>query len=96
MSKEKLQQNHETIALNILFVPHNIKTIRLVVLLITDGKKWHYLALKSVRTNRYNRPVRSLSKLLRGISSNHVRDYYCLNCFHSKSTNNALKKHKRC
>ena len=42
--------------------------------MITNGKKWHYFAVKS------------LSALLRGISSNHVEDYYCLGCFHSKST----------
>ena len=36
--------------------------------MITDGKKLHYLDLKSVLTNGYNRPVRSLSKLLRAIS----------------------------
>ena len=45
--------------------------------MITDGKKWHYLAVKN------------LSKLFRGITSNHVRDLYCLNCFHK------LKKHER-
>ena len=39
--------------------------------MITDGKKWHYLAVKS------------LSALLRGITSNHNRDFYCLNCFYS-------------
>ena len=38
--------------------------------MITDGKKWHYLALKSVhKTNGYNRPVRSLSRLLTGITA---------------------------
>ena len=64
--------------------------------MITDGKKWHYLALKSVRTtNGYNRPMISLSRLLRGITSNHIGDYYCLGCFHSKSTDNELKKHER-
>ena len=51
--------------------------------MITDGKKWHYLAVKS------------LSALLRGILSNHAGDYYCSNCFHSKSTDNALKQHER-
>ena len=40
--------------------------------MISNGKNWHYLAVKS------------LSRLLRGISSNHNSDYYCLNCFHSK------------
>ena len=49
--------------------------------MIADGEKWHYLAVKS------------LSALLRGIISNHDGDFYCLNCFHSYHTNNALKKH---
>ena len=51
--------------------------------MITDGKKWHYLAVKGV-------PV-----LLRGIISNHNGDFYWLNCFHSYSTKNELKKHER-
>ena len=51
--------------------------------MITDGKKWHYLAVKSVPA------------LLRGITSNHNGDFYCLNCFHSYSTKNKLKKHER-
>ena len=48
--------------------------------MINDGKKWDYLAVKS------------LSALLRGITSNHNRDFYC---FHSYSTNNKLEKHDR-
>ena len=35
-----------------------------------------------------------MSPLLRGITSNHVEDFYCLNCFHSFSTKNKLKKHE--
>ena len=50
--------------------------------MITDGEKWHYLAVKS------------LSALLRGIKSKHEGDLYCLNCFHSYSTKEKLKKHK--
>ena len=42
--------------------------------MISNGKNWHYLAVKS------------LSRLLRGITSNHDGDYYCLNCFHSYRT----------
>ena len=38
--------------------------------MITDGKKWNYL------------PVKSLPALLRGITSNHDGDFYCLNGFH--------------
>ena len=48
-----------------------------------DGKKWHYLA------------VRSLTTLLRGIASKHHGDFYCLNCFHSYCTLNKLKRHER-
>ena len=61
------------VALNILFLPHNTKKIQLayrskynitynkqiILLMITDGEKWHYLV------------VNNLSRLLRGITSNH-------------------------
>ena len=50
--------------------------------MITDGEKWHYLAVKS------------LSALLRGITSNHKENFYCLNCFRSYTTKLRLKKHK--
>ena len=64
--------------------------------MITDGKKWHYIALKSERTDDgFNRPIKSLSRLFRGITSNHYRDFYCLNCLHSFRTDNALKRHER-
>ena len=56
------EQNNMTIALNILFVPHNTKQIihaykskyndkrndKIILLMITDGEKWHYLAVKSL------------------------------------------------
>ena len=42
--------------------------------MITDNEKWHYLVVKSV------------SGLLRGITSNHDGDFYCLNYFHSYTT----------
>ena len=51
--------------------------------MITAGKKWHYLA------------VRSLSALLRGITSSNNEYFYCLNCFHSYRTLNKLEKHGR-
>ena len=37
--------------------------------MITDGENWHYLTVKN------------LSELLRGITSNHAGDFYCLSCF---------------
>ena len=51
--------------------------------MITGSNKWHYLAVKS------------LSALFRGKTSNHKEDFYCLNCFHSYSKENKLKKHKK-
>ena len=50
--------------------------------MITDGEKWHYLAVKKL-------PI-----LLRGITSKHNGDFYCLNCFNSYSAKENLKKHR--
>ena len=51
--------------------------------MITDGEKWHYLAVKN------------LSGLLKGITSTHEKDFYCLNCFHSYRKKNKLESHKK-
>ena len=65
--------------------------------MITNGEKWHYIALKSVRTDDgFNRSIRSLSRLFRGITSNNHGDFYCLGCLHLFKTDNALKKHELC
>ena len=95
---KKFERNNKTIALNILFVPHNEKTINLaykskynrkrenqvVLLMITNGEQWHYIALKNVRTDDgFNRPIRSLSRLFRGVTSNNNGDFYCKNCLRS-------------
>ena len=69
---KKFESNNKSIALNILYVPHNTKEIRhaykskynlecenrVILLMITDSKKWHYLV------------IRRLSALLRGITGN--------------------------
>ena len=51
--------------------------------MISDGQKWHYLVVKN------------LSGLLRGITSTHKEDFYCLNYFHSYRTENKLEAHKK-
>ena len=93
---KKFESNNKSIALNILYVPHNTEKIchaykskynltpenQVILLMITDGKKWHYVA------------VTSLSKLLRGITSNHNGDFYCLDCFRAYTTENKLESHK--
>ena len=55
---------------------------QVILLMIGDGKKYHYLA------------VTNLSGLLQGNSSNHRGDFYCLNCFNSYTTKNKLKEHE--
>ena len=64
--------------------------------MITADEKWHYIALKSESTDDgFNRPVKSVSKLFRGITANHNGDFHCLSCLHSFRTYNVLKKHER-
>ena len=50
-------------------------------------KKWTYWY-------GFNRPIRTLSRLFRGMSWNYDGDFYCLNCLHLFRTDNALKKHE--
>ena len=38
---------------------------------------------------------KKLSTLLRGITSKHHVDFYCLNCFHPYRTENKLKFHEK-
>ena len=92
----KLELNNE-IALNILYVPHNTRKInvayksrqnltcdkQVILLMITDGEKWHYLTVKN------------LPGLFRRITSTHKEDFYCLNCFCSYRTINKLEAHKK-
>ena len=68
-----------------LYVPYNTEKTRpayiskynnkrdnqVILLMIIDGKKCNYLAVKK------------LPALLRRITSNHDGDFYYLNCFHS-------------
>ena len=54
------------------------------LLQISDGKgTWHYIAIKSIPA------------LLKGISSSHKGDYYCLNCFNSYRTKQKLDDHEK-
>ena len=50
--------------------------------MITDSEKRHYLTVKK------------LPAFFCKIPSKHDGDFYCLNCLHSFSTENKLKKHK--
>ena len=76
---------------------YNCKRKNEVVLLMnTYGEQWHYIALKSIRTDDgFNRRIRSLPRLFRAITANHHGDFYCLNCVQSFKTDNTLKRHER-
>ena len=95
----RFEVNNKNFPLNILYVPFKTKKIEIAyrskynlvranliisnnLLMISNGENWHYLFVKN------------LSRLLRGITSNHNGDYYCLNCFHSYRTENKLNTHK--
>ena len=56
---------------------------QVILLTITGGKKWFYLAAKS------------LSALFRKIAGNNSGDFYCLDCFQSYTKENKRKKHKK-
>ena len=62
---------------------HNDKHVNQEILLMIadEVSNWHYLAAKSI------------SGFLRGITSNHNGDFYCLNCLHSYTTEKKLRKH---
>ena len=93
---KKFELNNE-IALNILYVPHNTKKVHIayksrynltrekqvILLRMKIGENWHYLVVKK------------LAGLLKGITSNHKEDFYCLNCFYAYSTKNKLEKHQK-
>ena len=51
--------------------------------MISNGENWHYLVVKN------------LPALLKGITSDHNEDVYCLNCFHLYRTKNKLEAHKK-
>ena len=57
---------------------------QVILLMITDGEKWHYLAVKK------------LSALFNGITAKHKGDFYCLNrLIHTEQKKNlkSIKKY---
>ena len=80
-----------------MYVPEGEKTIRhsykskynstrenqIILLMISDGEKWHYLTVKRLRA------------LLKGRTSKHGGYFYCLNCFNSYASEKSLVNHKK-
>ena len=96
MNGKRLNQITNQLLLIILYGPYNTKDIRnayiskhnsthenqVILLMISDGEKKHYLAVKK------------LSALFCKITSKYDEDFYYLNCLYSFSTENKLKEHK--
>lgn len=95
---KKFECNNKDIALNILSAHNTKKKINIIyksdhnrkrkhqviLLMVTDNNNnWHYIAVKSI------------SRLLKGISSNSNCNNYCLNCLHAYRTENKLIRHER-
>ena len=94
----QFEKNNTDIALNVLYIRHDMQKIRQCyiskhnktrnthanLLMITEGHgKWHYVAIKSI------------SGLLRGITSTHNGGFYSLNCFHLYRTQEKLKEQRK-
>ena len=63
---------------------NNKRDTQVNLLMITDAdNNWHYLAVKRI------------PGLLRGKTSRHNGDFYCLNCFHWYTNENKLRKHEK-
>ena len=55
---------------------------QVILLMVPNRKGWHYITVKK------------LSVLLKGITSKHQDDFYCLNCLHSFRTKTNLNRIK--
>ena len=93
---KKFYSNSKSIALNVLYVPYNNEEIRhayiskhnltcksqVILLMITDAGKWHYLAVKN------------LCALFKGTTSENNGGFYYLNCLHLHRTKDKLNKYE--
>ena len=88
----KFEKNNKTIALNVLYIPHNTKTIS-----VAYRSKYNNNCKKQVILVMITNSKKSccnLSALLKGISLNHKEYFYCLNYFNSYTSKNKLKEHE--
>ena len=90
---EKFEKNNSTIALNVLYAKKKNYILlmfqkiveivkKVIVLMIPNAKGQHYLVAKEQ------------SAFLRGITSKHHGDFYCLNCLLSFAIENKCESHK--
>ena len=80
----KFEQNNKAIALNILYLPSNTEEIRPAYISKYNNKRDHQINLLMISNNEeiwHYLAVKNISGLLRGITTNHDGDFYCLNCF---------------
>ena len=83
MTGKKIEKNNVSIALNVLYAQkekiYPVYVLRYnsniekqnILFMIPNGEGWHYIA------------VNILPALLKGTTSKHQGNFYCLNCLHS-------------
>ena len=83
MTGKKIEKNNVSIALNVLYAQkekiYPVYVLRYnsniekqnILFMIPKGEGWHYIA------------VNILPALLKGTTSKHQGNFYCLNCLHS-------------
>ena len=92
---EKVGKNNRTITLNVLhaekekiYPAHILKhnwnhEKQCIILMIPNGEGWHYLGATKILA------------LLRGVTSKHHGNFYCLNCPHPFATEKLVNLVKR-
>ena len=91
---KKFENQNLDIALNVLFIDGEKEVNQAYISRYnTTRKKVVDLLLIQKRGKKHYVVIKSLSALLRGITSTHNGDYYCRNCLTSFRTKNALDLH---
>ena len=91
----EFEKNNKIIALNILYVPHNTEEMRYVYKSKHNLKRENQVIVLMITVVKNGTVLlQQLSTLLKGITSKHKGEFYCLNCFNSYSTKERLKKHR--
>ena len=93
------EKNNANIALNILSASSTEKTLHTIRRSIYNNTRNKQVNLLMITNNTNNNwhytTIKSISRLLRGITSNNHGDFYWLNCLNSFRTKNKLINHEK-
>ena len=90
------EKNNPAIALNILYIKEKEICPACISKVNSNCEKQIFLLTmpNEEKEGWHNLPEKELPTLLRGITSKHHGDFYCLNCLHSFRTENKFKFHE--